>query len=362
MEKKFDALSAEALALADDVLANIAETEQLSETETRRLTERVLQKAGLSGGTAPVIRRKRRYGRVGVLVMAAALTLAAVTVSVSGYLRYNQPFAEKNFGVLGTRRLEEMDLASPVTYTNGIVDVTVEAVLCDGQYALVLATMEAVEPGADIVWDRQCSPYEWAEPSENAIFGTLYGYEKALMNDRNVQVVGEQCWVTWEFFIQEGHAGETMTLHFWEDKSREQVETFGGFEEQTVPVNDATRGITLEIPLVQNTPVLTLASDAGDTLYLSGYQLYAERMGAFPLQPFRIHRSDGSIADVQMGNVSESAMSSETEKWGRTSARIYECLPDVRFDASDPSTYIGYLDVSGVTALEMNGVMYMVQE
>lgn len=353
MEKRFDALSAAALMQADGTLTQIAAGERLTDEETARLTARVLQKAGLSG--TPVIRKKTNLRRIGVVLLTAALVLTAMTASVSGYLVYNRAHAAKNFGELGTRRLEEMELTSPVTYTNGIVDVTVEAVLCDGQYALVLATMETTDPGMDVVWDRQCMPYELTMPYEEAVNSMVFGYEKALLEDVSVQEVGEQGWVTWTFSIEEGHAGETMTLCFYETTRAEP-------NGKDMPVNDATCGITMEIPLVQNTPVLTLVSDAGETLHLSGYQLYADRMGAFSPQPFRLHRRDGSIADAEIISVSESAMSSETETWGKTAARIYECLPDVRFDAFDPDTFIGFLDVSEVIAIEVDGVMYRVQE
>lgn len=102
MEQRFDDLNMQAMALADNELTNIANTLILSDAENAHITALVLKKTGISANTAKPIVHKRRFGRFGIILAAAVLTIAAMGVTVSGYLRYNQPLVEHHFGVLGS--------------------------------------------------------------------------------------------------------------------------------------------------------------------------------------------------------------------------------------------------------------------
>ncbi len=352
MEQRFDNLDMQAMTLADAELSNIASTQKLRDAETKRITELVLQKTGIANNTAHKGIRKQSCKKLGIILTAAVLTITAMGVSVSGYLRYNQPMVERNFGILGARRLEEMHLPDPVTYTNGVVDLTVEAVLCDGQYAMVLATLEAVDEKQKIDWEYEISLYEYIEDASEDVIGR---FESFLLMETDHKVVDNQCWATWIFRINEGYSGSDAKLKFFKTTTYTPCD-------KDVPVNAATEGIVFPVSLVQNIPVLTLTSENGTTMYLSGYQLYASSMNAFTDFDFRLHRNDGSVSECVIPVYSSYGNESEEGKWASTDGKVYEIIAGKEFDQSDPSTYIGYLDLTDVAYIEFDGVNFYVQK
>lgn len=334
MEQRFDDLNMQAMALADNELTNIANTLILSDAENAHITALVLKKTGISANTAKPIVHKRRFGRFGIILAAAVLTIAAMGVTVSGYLRYNQPFVEHHFGVLGSTCLSEMNLPDPVTYSNGVVDLNVEAVLCDGKCAMVLATIKASDEEQQI---------------ENILniddeLGSVGQNMQATYN-----IVDNQCWASWIIKIDKEYSGEDIIFRFSDD-----VVTF----------EKAMQGIDFPISVLKNVPVLTLKSERGYTMSLSAFQMYTDRRDAFRDCSFRLYRSNGTVTECAMPLIASYSgyLEQENTHVHSTTAKVYEVVDGKEYHKDDPSTYNGYLDLSDVTHIEIEGELYYVQE
>lgn len=334
MEKRFDDLNMQAMAIADNELTNIANTLILSDAENAHITALVLEKTEISANTVKPIVHKRRFGRFGIILAAAVLTIAAMGVTVSGYLRYNQPLVEHHFGVLGNTCLSEMNLPDPVTYSNGVVDLNVEAVLCDGRYAIVLATIEASDEEQQI---------------ENILniddgSGSVGPNTQATYN-----IVDNQCWASWIIKIDQKNYGEEIIFRFNDD---------------IMPFEKGVKGIEFPISVSKNVPVVTLKSERGYTMRLSAFQLYTDRPDAFGDCFFRLYRSNGTVTECVMPHISSYSGYSEQENTHvhSTTAKVYEVVDGKEYHKDDPSTYNGFLDLSDVTYIEIEGENYYVQE
>ena len=358
MEQRFEQLNMQAMTLADAELCHIAETEQLDDAQKRRITAMALQKAGIAQNTQKPIRQKRRITRLGVSILAAALTTAALGIGVSGYLRYNKPLAEANFGVLGARRLEEIMEPEPEIYTNGVIDLTVEATIYDGKSALVLATMRVVDPNMEIEWEYEIYPNEWMKADAESESGYCYGMTTARQLTTRHQVFDDVCWVTWEFYVPDPGAAQSMQLEFYPSSTTvPKRNLFGVLEDHEVATNTASDGLQFTVPLIQNTELLTLQSDSGDRLYLSGFRLYGESMNSISGDSFTIDWKDGDRAECRI----ETIHYSEYDSWSIGSAPIYQTIEGKRFSWVDPTTFNGFVDVTDIEYIECNGRRYFVQ-
>ena len=118
-QNQFDNLHVQAMALADSALSHIAETTACTDAQNSRILQQTLEKAGIEQTQHikqhPVHHGKRRL-RMLAAAAAAAVTVVVAALGVSGRLTYNKPLAERNFGILGAARLEELNLPKPVTY------------------------------------------------------------------------------------------------------------------------------------------------------------------------------------------------------------------------------------------------------
>jgi|GEM_PF-1971339 len=370
MTEQFDRMDVQAMQLADATLSHIAETEQLSEMQTARITARSLEKAGLAQPEQKsVIRHKKRTKLIGAMI-AAVLAVTVLAAGVSGYQRYNKRLMEKRFGVLGTTRLESLEIAEPVTYTNGIVNATVEAVLCDGYNALVLATFEAVDPEPDVDWDIQIySMHEKGCPDDS--------FRSAFPMSETRQEFDGQCWVTWQIALTKHHAGDTMTMVFAKSAAElpteEEIEAYRKSGEnisdlyadptligkEFVCLGEMTDGLEIEIPLTVNIPVLTLRSDSGDTLRMSGFELIADSEAQLITEGGRItlYRGDGNTATAWLPRVKGGSPVTDTDST-MPSAQLIEMIDGVKYSGKNPETYIGFSDISDITAVEIAGVTY----
>lgn len=350
MTKQFEDLSAAALANLDTELAHIAETEQLSPEQNARIAARAMEKAGFAEpAQQPVIRRRKRTRIFGALI-AAALSVTVLAVGVGGYLRYNKKVLDKTFGVLGTARLEEMNLTEPLKYTNGTVNASVDAVLCDGHRALVLTTYSAADPAQDIDWIYQLYNYHEKGMGENT-FRSAY---PAVLSNQNVD---GQCLVTMLLTFPDEPAGDTLTIVY--EKAATDFPENGGnnldlyespeFIGSHVPYFcDLTDGLEISIPLDVNIPVLTLKSATDETVQLSGFELIGTSQSQIMAGggEFTICRSDGSRLTASIPRADENA------------AQYRVQIDGVKMKYSDPTTYIGFLDISDVSAVEIGGTMY----
>lgn len=359
MTERFENLDAAALHLADDTLSHIAETASVPQETADRIAAKTMEKAGFaSAEKKSVIRHRKRPKRFAALI-AAAVSVAAMTVGVGGYLRYNKRAMEKNFGVLGTATLEDLHLAEPQTFTNGTVNATVEAVLCDGSHAFVLTTFKAADPAQEVDWDRDLYYfYEKGHPD--------CSYATAFPDDCMIQKYDDEAWVTWGIELPEESAGDTLTLCFAKHKTdfptKEQIraaklagENVNDFYSDPKFVgcdfpfyDELTDGLEIDIPLTVNIPVITLRSDYGAEIRMSGFEMVSAkgRIDGVTGGDMTITRQDGSTAE---GWIKQSF--DET-------ARYIEKIDGVRYRYDKPDSYIGFTDVSDITAVEFGGAVY----
>ena len=375
MTKRFEDLHASALSAADAALTHIAETEQLTEEQYSRITARALEKAGITAEkqpAQPVIRHRKRTKLIGALI-AAALSLTVLAGGVGGYMRYNKQLMEKRFGVLGAARLEDLEVPDPGTFTNGTVNATLEGVLCDGKSAMVLITYATVDPEQKIDWDYQL--YRAAVRADAE--GRPQAYE-AMKND---QAFGNECLETIMLNIPDAPHSDTYTMYYEKEEtnfpSKEEVKEFkksGGqvediyeapeFIGSEVPYfKDLTDGLEIEIPLIQNVPTVQLRGENGKTVTLSGFELFSkenilEGTGARDSDfSLKIYRNDGSVSETCALHGGGS-FSSENDLFDYSALYFVEKIDGVKYKANKPDTYIGFTDVTDVSAVELMGVMY----
>ncbi len=312
--------------------------------------------------------------RVFAAAAAAAVAVCATAAAVSGALRYNKKFAAAQFGELGTTRLETMMTLEPKTYTNGTVNATVEAVLCDGSRALMLTTFSPAERGQQIDWknelDFSCEKGVINSDGEDA-------FKNAWVNTQHVQLSGEQAWVTYDIqILPDGDPGATeatFVFKHWSEKysvpqghraesiyysDPEQVGRGTVHDEH----NTLTDGLEITFPIVQNIPVITLAADNGDTMQMSGFELF--RNTGFPfsdISKIRLLRADGKDSEARIPTYTDQmtqggTMSGQRFHW--VNARFYETIDGVTFHSRNPKSFTGFIDVRQITGVEISGVTY----
>ena len=367
-QNQFDNLHVQAMALADSALSHIAETTACTDAQNSRILQRTLEKAGIEQTQHikqhPVHHGKRRL-RMLAAAAAAAVTVVVAALGVSGRLTYNKPLAERNFGILGAARLEELNLPKPVTYTTGTVYATVEATLCDGNCVLVLMTMETVDPGMKIDWDKELRFHEKGMP--------VGGWYHIYSLNHDTEVYGNQCWLSCWFEINQDAPADSATLvldiqHKILSFDPERKEAYDEIpddlhEDAANPIlNQNTQGLEIEIPLTVNTPVRKLTADNGNTVFLSGFELFAEGYLAFGESMETVddsyitaHRQNGTEQKICL---SYRASGGGSDGGGSTRAPIYLPVEGKRYFADKPDSFIGFVDVSDVTAIDLDGMTY----
>ena len=151
--------------------------------------------------------------------------------------------------------------------------------------------------------------------------------------------------------------------------------------------SDLTDGLAIEIPLKQNVPVLTLRAEDGETVHLSGFELFARGQNIIDFNwddygddILKLYRSDGTVANTGMligsgtfsehedsdnsgmvssdGDADSVNMNFSDACTDYTELRFVELIDGVKFKSGKPDTYIGFVDVTDVTAIELAGKMY----
>ena len=385
LQEQFDGLNVRALSLADDVLKQIAESASCTGVQTCRVLQKTLQKAEIPQTKPmpeperkkPVLRGKRKL-RIIAAAAAAAVTAAAGAFGVSGRLRYNQPLAEANFGVLGAARLEEMDLPEPVTYTNGLVNATVEAALSDGNNVLVLMTLEAVAPETKIDWSKELYfAHEKGRPESSF----LHAYpETYLESGQEKAIHDDECWISLFLKINQNEPADSFILEIGEQRELdlpdpESVEKYGNSPElyedpsligETDPVrNRYTGGLEIEIPLTVNTPVLEMKAEDGVTVFLSGFEMYSEELdfNAVLLEAtwngeVKACRTDGTEMMLYAPTATGRSSGGPDYEQRYLYAQLYQVPEGKKFRFKKPETFNGLFDITDVTSMEFAGVTF----
>ena len=388
VQEQFDVLNVQALSLADKELSQIAESASCSGVQTCRILQRTLQKAEIPQTKPmpeperkkPVLRGKRKL-RILAAAAAAAVTAAAAALGVSGRLRYNQQLAEANFGVLGAARLEEMDLPEPVTYTNGLVNATVEAAISDGNNVLVLMTMKAVDPETKIDWKKELFfSHEKGQPDT----AFLHAFpETSLEYEHEKSIHGDECWISMILNINKKEPADSFILEIGKQRELdlpdpELAAKYGNSSDfsdlyedpaligETDPVrNRYTGGMEIEIPLAVNTPVYEMTSEDGGTVFLSGFEMYSDALDFNELflesnwnGAVKTYRTDGSEMILYAPTATGRSGGGPDFAWGYLYAQLYQQLEGKKFSMRKPETFNGLFDITGVTSMELAGVTY----
>lgn len=388
VQAKFDALNMQALALADDKLKQIAESASCTDAQNSRILQRTLEKANIpqtvhqpAAEPKKPVQHKKRKLRLIAAAAAAIITVTAAALGVSGRLTYNKPLAEKNFGILGAARLEEMDLPEPVTYTNGLVNATVEAAISDGNNVLVLITMKAVDPETKIDWNRELFfSHEKGRPD----MAFLHAFpETSLEYGQEKSIHGDECWISILLNINKKEPADTFILEIGKQQELdlpdpELAAKYGNSHDfsdlyedpsligETDPVrNRYTGGLEIEIPLTVNTPVYEMTSEDGGTVFLSGFEMYSDALDFNELflgsnwnGEVKTYRTDGSEMMLYAPTATGRSSGGPDLAEGYLYAQLYQQLEGKKFNMRKPETFNGFVDITDVTSMELAGVTY----
>lgn len=374
MMTEFDEMSARTLRIADAALAHIAETEQLTDAENERITEKVLSRIDLTSVKPEIIMRQRKKQRIRIMgaLIAAVTAAGSLGLGVSGWLNYNKPLMQGFFGSLGDERLAELDLPEPQTFTNGIVNAKVEACLRDSLEMIVLITFEGADPENPIDWaklmDENCrETYQNPEMPVDPLFiytdqvldedGEPAGFggrpARDIMN-ASAGVVpsakakkGITC-VEYQFdIVNPDFDAESVVLRF-ENAAQGRLEV-------TVPVPPRLESAYFE-------------NEAGARLTVSPFWFQRSPAQLMPMMDdsennLILNRSDGTRTKGYLSSVSTCGGSSPNKKLSYNDSRIYEVTDGMDFEYDDPDSYTGLIDVSNVESIEwLDDIYYRVAE
>ena len=373
MMQEFENLSAKALGLADDDLAHIADTEQLTDAENDRIAANVLGRLNLTPvQPVPIVKknRKRRIRIIGTLI-AAVIAVGALGLGVSGWVNYNRRQAQKYFGEIGTAKLEELGYAArQQSFSNGKINASLTAVLCDGSNALALLTFEPADPEEKIDWDLELYGMQESGQTENQ-------FCKAFPQSFSRRVYDSQCWVTLEMRIGDLSEGDQFTFRFDKQETNfpteEEIKKWkkdkdGMFEDHFESpefigrhdpyFNEYSDGLEITVPLTTNVPSVTIQSERGDTMELSGIALSGQSW--IPGSPcFTAVYADGTEKELfYMSSGTTFVGGPEGSEEYYSYAKIYEAIDGVTFRMNDPSTYNGFIDVTQIESVELGGTVY----
>ena len=355
MEKRFDDLNIRALALADDELTHIAETEQLPPEETVRMIARTLKKADIpaekSGqkplrGKAPARRRIRMIGGL----LAAAIACTAMGIGVSGWLNYNKPLMENYFGLEGEARLAAMDLPEQESViSESGVRITPEAFLWDDHRAVALVTFESADEAHPINWMKLLHGdpdhvlyYNCSVLNENGDeMGTeahpFTGYGSVVPSGMSIAWAKSKYCVTAEieFRVEEGFPGGDLMLQFRNEK----------YGEIHVPVQAG-----------EKLPVKHLETAAGREMQLSPIGFWAEGITDTAEDSawweLTLHRADGTERAVHLDKLAGYEEETPEGYMGYETAKVYEVTDGMTYDCDNPASYTAFVDVDDITAID----------
>lgn len=372
MKEMFERLHADALHRADADLQHIAETEQLTAKQYSRITESAMRKAGLTA--AKPIRHKKRSRLFGLLI-AAVIAVFVLGAGASGWMLYNRQQAKQYFGEIGTAKLEELGLAGTQSSTNGRVRLDITAVLNDGKRILALLTFVPEDPDAKINWNLEAQSF-----CENGCEAGCYTAIVPHSTDRREMRDGTLR-MTLEFDVSPEADQDSVTFTYikaatgfpTEEEVREvkasgenpadlyETPDFVGLHDPYF--DEMTEGLSFTLPVRQNVPMLMLTDSEGESLYMSGFEVYLDKALFWHAAPTEMSVTfEDGVQSLLHLNFTISAWHDENGKGGRSSSKLYEELPGVKFDRDDPATYNGYIDITKITSAEFDGKLYIPAE
>lgn len=376
MMTEFDEMTARELRIADADLAHIAETEQLTDSELDRITEKVLGRIDLTPLEPEITVRhskKRRFRVIGALI-AAVVAVGALGLGVSGWLNYNKPLMQGFFGSLGDERLAELNLPEPQTFTNGIVNARVEACVRDSVKMLVLITFEGADPEHPINWSKLMD--ENARKTDDA--GDYIGDPLFIYSDQILDEDGEPTGIGDRPIkdIVGGGAGVVPSVKTKKGITSVEYEfdiVNPDFDAESVVLrfeNEAQGRLDVTVPVTPRLESVYFENEAGERLIVSPIWFRREPACLIPMlneswRDLLLNRSDGTQAKGFLGFIGTAGgyYVNGEKKLSHNDGRLYEVTDGMEFQYNDPDSYTGFVDVSDVESIEwLDEIYYRVEE
>ena len=358
MEQKFDEMSLPAMEQADQLLAHIAATETLPTEQTVRLIAGTSQKLHQQQRSEQIVRlpdirpKKHRLRLAGILI-AAALSVSALSLAVSGSKRYSQFVMERYFGSSGEARLAAMHLPAQQTVSNGTVSARAEAFLYDGHRAVALVTFETVDASHPIDWLKQMRKANLEKGFLCYNCTVLDEQGRPLGTAENPLTADDPFWSMGESGAYCREKGSfTTEITFLMPKSAEPGQI-------TLRFSDETHG-TLDVPVVlgEQLDAVTL-TNGGQEMYLSPIGMtmntgtgYEDHYG------LTLTDRSGSVRHAVLETL-QSGTCPWKENAHYTQAKLYEVPEGAEFEYGKAETYSAYMDVSDVVTAEWNGTVFV---
>lgn len=232
----------------------------------------------LAEAEQPAIRQHKKRRMMPALIAAAA-AVAVMTAGVGAYMTYNKQMVQFGFGTLGEAQMAELVAPQPVTYDNGIMSVTIENVLSDGIQAMILMTVEPVDPNADIAMPNGLSAEEGGVSLRDFMRNEFVIGDTVSENIAYNDFCGESTWAAQEaagqrwykvFYTLPEDVSEDDLANAEFNFVKKDVET----EEKTFVHGELFEGISIPVDLRQNVDALQMQSEDGRELTLSPFELY----------------------------------------------------------------------------------------
>lgn len=371
MMTEFDEMSARELRIADADLAHIAETEQLTDSELDRITEKVLGRIDLTPLEPEITVRhskKRRFRVIGALI-AAVVAAGALGLGVSGWLNYNKPLMQGFFGSLGDERLAELNLPEPQTFTNGIVNARVEACLRDSVKMLVLITFEGADPEHPINWSKLMNENARKTGDAGDYFGgPLFIYNFQVLDEDGVpDDIGAPKDIGGPLITNLSRGGAGVVPSVKTKKGITCVEyefdiVNPDFDAESVVLrfeNEAQGRLDVTVPVTPRLESAYFENEAGERLIVSPIWFRREPACLIPMlneswRDLLLNRTDGTQAKGFLSSVSTAGGNyvNGEKKLSHNDSLFYEVTDGMEFQYDDPDSYTGFVDVSDVESIE----------
>lgn len=328
-------------------LKGFKSTAFIGDDEQQRILSSVMRKAGFDMKETIAVKKTRRYGKrfVGFVVAAAVLATCAV-----GAYAYNALTHRDKVSIYytedGAQKLEEYGLASGFTVENGSIQLTLDTVLCDGNYVSGVYTLTALTDDAKAHLSEGMTELVYADTDEE-IFPVGGGAEGCDSNAVSEWEVARK----FTYPIRNSYIDESrpLRLEFFEYTETGERDEYGN----NIVIKDYScfDGIGFDLLTTANVQTKELRSADGAALTLSPYGVseaeekwaYPEdgELGETPIDSIYIISTDGERTDI-MADLEGSTI----ENSGNPGSGSFWC-------------HFGrILDVDNISGVEINGVEY----
>lgn len=331
----------------ENELEDFMSTAFIGDEQQQRILSSVMRKAGFEMKENITVKKTKRHGKRFVGFIAAAAVLATCAV---GAYAYNAMTHKDKVSIYytedGAQKLEEYGLASGVTVENGSIQLTLDTVLCDGNYVSGIYTLTALTDDAKAHLPEGMTELVYADTGEEVypVGGGAEGWYGDAVSE---------CEVTRKFTYPLRNSyidgSRPLRLEFFEYTETGERDEYGN----NIVIKDygCFDGIGFDLLTTANVQTKELRSADGAALTLSPYGVseaeenwaYPEdgELGETPIDSIFIISTDGERTDI-MADLEGSTI----ENSGNPGSGSFWC-------------HFGrILDIDNISGVEINGVEY----